>query len=316
MSGTDDGTIVVTLIRDGSPAASAGIKLGAVITEWGGKPISEAAKTVVLQSSNASTPAPLLDAKLRDLTRGPLGSKVSVTFQNPGETPKTVELTRDAPKAAQGVQRDAPQVKDNKLPSGIGYVKIDNFTSGGGLPRFDGVVDQLIKDNVPAIIIDIRSNPGGLSQLADAMASRFFDKPATISQMYTKDGRYAYVSLVDPRQPVYNGCVAVLVDMFTASSGDMFAYTFKSTKRGQIVGQTPSYGGGGTVSGGMYRLPDGAQIQVPTGGSYDTQHNIVVEGQGVAPDVKVPLTAESLLSPKDTVLDAAVQAMTTCGKKQ
>ena len=107
----------------------------------------------------------------------------------------------------------------------------------------------------------------------------------------------------------------MLVDNNTASSGDIFAYTFKSSKRAIIVGNTPSAGMAGTVSGGFYNLPDNAFIQVPTGGFYDDNKQLVVEGQGVAPDVQVPITVESLLSPEDGVLDAAVKAVTECSQQ-
>jgi C-terminal processing protease CtpA/Prc len=108
---------------------------------------------------------------------------------------------------------------------------------------------------------------------------------------------------------LYLGCVTVLVDANTASSGDIFAYTFKSSKRATIVGNTPSAGMAGTVSGGMYYLPNDAYIQVPTAGFFDLQGNLQVEGTGVEPDVKVPVSVKSLLSPDDEVLNVAT---TTC----
>jgi len=103
--------------------------------------------------------------------------------------------------------------------------------------------------------------------------------------------------------------VAILVDVNTASSGDLFAYTFKLGKRAIIVGQTPSSGMAGTVSGGQYQLPGGAFIQVPTGGFVDENGKTAIEGECVVPDVLVPITVESLLSPEDTVLNVAVAAL-------
>jgi C-terminal peptidase prc len=312
LSALTDGSIVVTLLREGGPAANAGMKFGAVITEWDGKPILEAIKSVVLQSSNAGSPHALLDVQLRDLVRGPLGSKVSVTFQNPGEAPKTAEITRVEPQPATGPRTDPPQLTNDVMPSGVGYIRINAFDELETLHKFDETVTRLIEAKVPAIIIDVRSNPGGLSQMSDAMASRFFDKSFTVGTLISLDGRMVYKDVVEPRQPLFNGCVAVLVDQFSASSADIFAYTFKSQQRGKIVGNTPSYGASGTVSGGFYNLPDGVFIQVPTGGFFNDDKKLVVEGEGVEPDVKVPLTVESLLSPADEVLDAAVQAVGQC----
>ena len=96
------------------------------------------------------------------------------------------------------------------------------------------------------------------------------------------------------------------MDRNTASTGDIFAYTFKSSKRATVVGHTPSSGMAGTISGGEYYLPDSAYIQVPTGGFTDEAGNLAVEGVGVVPDIVVPVTVDSLLSTRDDVLEAAV----------
>lgn len=303
-----DGQIVVNVLRDNGPATDAGIQRGAIISEWEGKPIAEALRNVVLQSSNASTPHALAALQLRDLTRGPLGSKVTLTFTNPGGTPETATLTRDTPRRINAVTTE-PQIVDDRLPSGLGYIRIENFTGARRLAEFDRAVSSLIAQNVPGIIIDVRSNPGGFSQMSDAMASRFFDEPFRIGRQFSPDGRLVFQMQVEPRTPIYSGPVAVLVDVNTASAGDLFAYTFKMSNRALIVGFTPSGGLAGTVSGGQYYLPDGAFIQVPTGGLLDEQGQTVIEGTGVAPDVLVPLTVDVLLSDEDAVLKAAEDAL-------
>ncbi len=310
---TTDGKVVVTAIRPDSPADKAGIKRGAVLTQWDGKPIDEALRNVVLQSANASTPHALLNIRLSLLQRGKLGSTAQVTFQNPGAQPTTATITRVEPQriTLPGTTLNA---KDNKLPSGIGYIRINAFSNGALLGSFDKIVDQLVKENVPGIIIDVRSNPGGFSQLSDAMASRFFDQAFVIGRQFSPDGRLVYQMRVDPREPTYKGLVAILVDVNTSSAGDLFAYTFKLGKRALIVGNTPSGGLAGTVSGGQYYLPGGAFIQVPTGGFVDENGKIAVEGTGVVPDLLVPATVESLLSPDDEVLIGAEQALLQ-GKK-
>jgi carboxyl-terminal processing protease len=236
-----------------------------------------------------------------------------VTFQNPGAAPTTAAITRVEPQRFNSPGTTL-NVKDNKLASGIGYIRINAFSNGALLSSFDKIVDQLIKENVPGIIIDVRSNPGGFSQLSDAMTSRFFDRAFVIGRQFSPDGRLVYQMRVDPREPTYKGLVAILVDVNTSSAGDLFAYTFKLGKRALIVGNTPSGGLAGTVSGGQYYLPDGAFIQVPTGGFVDENGKIAVEGTGVVPDLLVPATVDSLLSPEDEVLIGAEQALLQ-GKK-
>ncbi len=306
LDSTSDGQVVVVLVRADSPADKAGIKTGAIITQWDGKPIQEALDNLVLQFSNSSTPHGLIAVRLSQLPFGKLGTSVRVTFQNPGQQPTTATLTRVEPQPARGSGSATPDVRDNKLPSGLGYIRISSFITAANLRGFDRAVDGLIEDNVPGIIIDVRSNPGGFSQISDAMASRFFDKGFVVGRDYTSDGRLRFMMMVDPRPPIYSGPVVILVNRNTASAGDLFAYTFKLARRATIVGHTPSAGMAGTVSGGQYTLPDGAFIQVPTGGFTDDSGKLAVEGVGVVPDIVVPVTIESLLSSQDSVLDAAV----------
>jgi len=307
-----DGRIAVSLLTPTGPANAAGIKLGAVIQTVDNTPVLDYIQGLTLQYANASTPHALLAIRLGLLNRGPLGSKVSITYQNPGEAATTVTLTRALPQRVS--VKLPPATKDNVLPSGMGYVRIPNFTEMKSLRDADSAIDSLIAQNVPGIILDVRDNPGGLSQISDAIASRFFDKPFIIATDRALDKRAVYQMQIEPRTKVYSGLVAVLVNVNTSSAGDLFAYTFASSKRALIVGTTPSGGLFGTVSGGQYFLPGKAFIQVPTGGSYDAGGNIIIEGKGVAPDVLVPVTVESITSGQDTVLKAAEDAL-LAGKK-
>jgi C-terminal processing protease CtpA/Prc len=307
---TSDGQVVVTLVRPGSSADQAGIQRGAILLEWDGVPILEAAENVLLQYSNASTPHALQAIQLNQLQRGgSIGSSVEVTFTNPGESaPQTVTIVRDSPQRVNEIMDELP-VSDDKLPSGVGYIRIPDFGSIDVLYNFDETLDKLIAENVPGIVIDVRGNPGGLSQIADALASRFYTEAFIVGELMTEDGRITYMSAIDPRESAYTGAVAVLVDRNSASAAELFAYSMSLNENVVIVGNTPSGGLAGTVSGGQYLLPNDAFIQVPTGAFIDQDGGIIVEGAGVVPDVVVPLSAESILSPQDEVLLAAEQAV-------
>lgn len=298
-----DGRIAVGNLGRGGPAQRAGIAIGAVILAWDGRPIEAALTDVVLQTSNASTPHALLAQRLWNLNRGPFGSSVTITYQNPGAAPATLTLTRADPQPL-ARPTPTPPVTGNVLPSGVGYIRIEQFISMSQLNAFDAAVTALIERGAPGIILDVRANPGGFSQISDAMASRFFEEGFLIGRQ-VQEGRLTFQMQVDPRPPIFSGPVAVLVDVNTASAGELFAYTFASTGRGLIVGSTPSGGLAGTVSGGQYLLPGGAFIQVPTGNLLDDQGREIVEGKGVPPDVLVPVTVESLVTGADDVLAAA-----------
>lgn len=302
-----DGRIAVAGLGNGGPAHAAGIQIGAVITAWNGQPVEKALDQTTLFVSNASTPHALLKWKLWSINRGPNGSRADVTYQNPGAEEATATLTRGDPQRLTR-QTPAPQVSDNLLPSGLGYIRVEDFVGFPEFEEFDRILTSLIERNAPGIIIDVRANPGGFSQISDAMASRFFEAPFVLGRMI-QEGKHAFQMQIDPRPPIYTGPVAILVDSDTSSAGDLFAYTFQSRGRGLIVGSTPSAGMAGTVSGGQYYLPQGGFIQVPTGNLLDDNGEQIVEGEGVAPDVLVPITVESLVAGQDDVLAAAEQAL-------
>ncbi len=303
-----DGRVAVAALRTGGPAARSGIRIGAILTAWEGVPIREAMARVVFFSSNASTPHVRERLQLTSLQRGTLGTTVEVTFQNVGEAEQTVTLRRDSPGPV-NLTQEQPQVRANKLPSGVGYIRIESFVGAERLPNFDRAVSALIAEGVPALILDVRGNPGGFSQMSDAMASRFFSEGFLVGRTFAPDGRLVFQMAVEPREPIFTGSVAVLVDGGTSSAGDLFAYTMQRNGRALIIGHTPSGGLAGTVSGGQYYLPARGFIQVPTGALIDDEGQIIVEGTGVIPDVLVPLTLESLRSPADEVLQAAEAAL-------
>ncbi|NLF79025.1 MAG: peptidase S41, partial [Chloroflexi bacterium] len=77
-----------------------------------------------------------------------------------------------------------------------------------------------------------------------------------------------------------------------------------------VVGHTPTGGFTGEVSDGQYTLPTGLSMQIPTGRPVDpVTGETLIEGVGVVPDVRVPVTVESLLSDEDEVLRAAEAAL-------
>jgi C-terminal processing protease CtpA/Prc len=110
--------------------------------------------------------------------------------------------------------------------------------------------------------------------------------------------------------PYYDGPVVVLVNEMTVSAGDLFAYTMQMDHRATVVGFTASSGSVGEVADGQYLLPGSLQAQIPTGRPLDpVTGQTIIEGEGVIPDIRVPLTREALLSPEDEVLQAAEQAI-------
>jgi hypothetical protein len=113
--------------------------------------------------------------------------------------------------------------------------------------------------------------------------------------------------MIPPREDLqYNGDVVVLVGPACASACEFFSYNMTVNDRATIVGQYPSDGAGGSVE--QFLMPEDTTVQMTIGRAVDADGNIHLEGKGVVPDVKVPVTFETLqqmANGEDVVLDVA-----------
>jgi hypothetical protein len=91
-----------------------------------------------------------------------------------------------------------------------------------------------------------------------------------------------------------------------ASACEFFSYNMTINDRATVVGQYPSEGAGGSVED--FIMPENLSVQITVGRAVDAEGNIHLEGKGVVPDVRVPVTAETLrriANGEDVVLEAA-----------
>jgi hypothetical protein len=166
---------------------------------------------------------------------------------------------------------------------------------------------------VQGIIIDIRQNGGGSAYLGDQLPAYFFDEEYVLgnSAFYDEsiddfvidpDDEDEFV-LVDPSLR-FEGEIAVLVGPNCASACESFAYNMTLGDRAAIVGQYPTAGLGGSVED--FNMPEGVSIRFTIGRSLDADGNIHIEGIGVVPNVRVPVTEETLLTDEDVILQYAI----------
>lgn len=320
----DDGRVIVNFLLEGGPAAEAGIELKAEITAIDGKPIEQAISDIVPWSSPFSSEHVRHLQQLRYVTRFPLGQDVEIQYKNPGESEtKTVTLTtvdeRDSFRSssfARGLTGFEQPIEYRLLDSGFAYVKIYSFSDSARLSisLWERMIQTLNQQQIPGLIIDMRQNGGGSGYLADQMAAYFFNEPLTLGNTASydegKDSFYMDPNLEEkyflpPESLRYNGNIAVLVGPFCNSACEFFSWDMTQQDRAAIVGQYPTAGlGGGQTT---YLMPDGLQLQYSTGRHLDKDGNVVVEGTGVPPTVKVPVNEETLFTEGDPILDAAVE---------
>ena len=329
MRDTDDGKIIANFILEGGPAQKAGMEWGTEVISLDGEPASEVVDATMPWSSPFSNPIIKRLQQLRYATRFKLDKgQVEVTFKNPGGNEQTATLdvvneydsfTFSSFYADQSAT--ALPVEFEILPSGYGYIKISSFLDNDvlSIQVWERALKYFNDNEIPGVILDLRVNGGGSGWLANQMAAYFFDKEIVVgntARYNTGSGEF-YMDpgdeqrMIPPRAELqYSGPVAVMVGPACASACEFFSYNMTINDRAIIVGQYPSDGAGGSVE--QFVMPEGLTVQMTMGRAVDAEGNIHLEGKGVVPDVKVPVTAETLqrqFKGEDVVLEAAVKAI-------
>jgi C-terminal processing protease CtpA/Prc len=314
-----NGQVVVVYIQPGGPANLAGMQVGAQVTAFNGLPIADAISKAMPLSPQSTTYG-LRYEQTVIFNRGPVGASASVSFTNPGENSKTASLVSiyelDSLFATyMGGERDTNVLpaEYKVLPNGIGYVKVNsNYDDLGLLVRIFQRSMQTFKDNaVKGLIIDLRYNFGG-SPLG--LAGFLYDKEIPLGQLEYYSDKSGKFEPEGPRDRVLPNVeqftfdkMVLLVDQFCFSACEIEAYGISQVPGMRVMGQFPTGGVEGETARGDFKLPDGMSFTVPTGRFLLPDGSIFLEGTGVQPDLKLNITADSVLSGSDTVLNAAIE---------
>lgn len=323
----DDGRVVVNYLLPGGPAEAAGIQLLAEIKTFNGEPIAAALDAVnpVSTFSFGVEHTRRLE-QLRQLLLSPLGTQVRVSYVNPGETSEQKAVLnsineQDSYNFASQEKSEADAtfnlpVEYRMLPSGYAYVSINSFSDNDRLSIqiWERLMRTLNQQGTPGLIVDMRHNTGGSGWLADQMAAYFFDDALNLGNAEAYDEAKGEFYL-DPNaeeyfyppeeQFRYHGDIAVLVAPTCISACEFFTRDMTLQDRAAIVGQYPTAGGGGGIKAVL--LPQGIYFQFPVARNLDADGNIIIEGVGIIPTVKVPVDEETVVSTEDVVLNAAIE---------
>ena len=124
--------------------------------------------------------------------------------------------------------------------------------------------------------------------------------------------------MIPPRSDLqYDGKVVLMVGPGCVSACEFFSHAMTIDNRATVVGQYPSAGGGGSVD--QFVMPGGLFVEMPIGKTLDKDGNIIIEGVGIVPTVKVPVTVSTVIAAAkgaDVVLNAAekeIESETTGG---
>ncbi len=319
----DDGRVIVNFLLEGGPAQTAGIQLKAEILELNGTPIGEAISDTIAWSAPFSTEHFRRLQQLRYVTRFPLGTEVEVQYRNPGDSdPQTTRLTTveefdsfSASSFNRGLTGFEQPIDYELLDSGYGYVKIYSFNDSARLTiqLWERLIQTMNDNQIPGLIIDMRQNGGGSGFLADQMAAYFFNEPLVVGNTasydelkgeFFADPELEQRYFLPPENLRYDGNIAVLIGPNCLSACEFFTWNMTQQERAAVVGQYSTGGLGGSQT--PFTMPEGLVLQYSSGRPLDKDGNIIIEGVGVPPTVKVPVDEDTLFAEGDPILEAAI----------
>ncbi|MEC8901875.1 MAG: carboxy terminal-processing peptidase, partial [Pseudomonadota bacterium] len=239
-----------------------------------------------------------------DLIRGPKGSVVRLDVVPAQAVDMTrsqiVEITRDTVSLEdQAAHSEVIEVMRDGEPHRIGvinvptfYVDFDAWQAGEEEYRSTTrdvarEIDNLKKEGVEGIVLDLRNNGGGALQEANSLIGLFIDRGPTV-QVRDAQGR---IQLYGDSEAgtVYDGPLTVLVNRLSASASEIFAGAIQDYGRGIVVGASTF--GKGTVQT-LNELSHG-QIKLTRAKFYRISGDST-QNRGVEPDITFP----SLIDPE------------------
>ncbi len=262
---------IVRVFAD-SPAYEAGMKPGDILYKVEDKIVASESLTVLVNN----------------YIKGKEGTQVNITvYRQDKDEYVEMTLTRKS--------IEVPTVEHQMLADNIGYVLITQFDQVT-TKQFTDAVDELTAQGMKGLVLDLRSNPGGLLNSAVDIAdyllpdnfTRYEKGDGKTLVVYTadKNGKGEHYSASDGHQ--VDLPIAVLVNGDSASASEVLTGALKDYNWATVVGTT-SYGKGIVQS--LIPLGDGSAIKI-TVAHYYTPSGFDLHGKGIEPDVKVELDEE------------------------
>jgi carboxyl-terminal processing protease len=255
--GRKNGDYVVVSAVEGSPAFEAGFKPGDAVLEIDGQSIRG---------------IPLAD--VLEKVRGRGGSRICLTVKSRNDaTARRVTLRRKV--------MTIPPVKRAMVADRIGYVKIVNFQSSTSR-ELQNALSALLQESrggLRGLVLDLRSNPGGLLEQAVRSADLFLND-RVITYVKAREESANATFRASGRGPLLDCPIIVLIDRGTASSAEILAGALKGLPNVTLMGET-SFGKASVQ--GVFPLPGGMGLRLTTA-HYLTPDGRDIDGFGIAPD--------------------------------
>ena len=312
-----EGRVIVTEVLDPGLRAK-GIMPGLEVVSVDGVEVKTYAARELAPYVSASTPQ---DEELRtfgyEFLRGAVGSAPRVAFRDAAGKQFEQQVPRVGRDARKAAMASSPSFEFSMLPGEVAYVSLNSFEDNSAADAWLAAFDEIAKSS--ALVIDVRRNGGGNSEVGYKILSTLDDKAFLTSRWATRDYKPAWRAW-SKEQPMYAEApgavqpdpqrqykkpVLVLTSAATFSSAEDFAVAFDGMQRGTLVGTAT---GGSTGQPLFIKLPGGGSARICT--KQDTYPDgRAFVGVGVQPQHIVAQTVEGVRAGRDEVLDAALATL-------
>ncbi|WP_313072920.1 S41 family peptidase [Lacrimispora sp.] len=274
----DTGIVTITKVFEGTPGAQAGILPGDILYKVGDKEVTGMD----------------LELVVKDHIKGEKGTPVTITVLRK-DTGKYIDMTMERN------QITVPTVEYTMLPDKVGYISVSQFDEVT-TDQFKSAIDDLEKQGMKKMVVDLRNNPGGIVDSVVSMLDYILpddlqvkgdpnlvrkkkdktllvymaDKNGKGEQYYAKDGHQVDVPM------------AVLVNGQSASASEVFSGALKDYGKAKLVG-TKTFGKG--IVQTLFPLDNGTAVKM-TIAHYYTPNGFDLHKKGLEPDVPVELKEE------------------------
>lgn len=280
--------LLITRIAEEGPAEQAGLRPYDIITMVDSTPI---------------TPTYLLgDGDYGSLIRGPVGSRVTITYTRGDTANQTLEVVRDV------IRGDAfPEAVATRNAHGLIVLTIDSFDRDhlASLVQ-DALLRAAGDEPVTGLIIDVRENGGGSIEDMLSVISLFHDGGSIGTQV---DRNNIYQLHVPTRRvmPGYADIpIVILTSSATASAAEMFSAGMRHLRAAVIIGETTA---GNSENLFPYDLEDGSVLWVAEL-LYKQPNGSFIEDVGIVPDIVLTDAWEQDETTDDPFIHAAVDYLT------
>ncbi len=273
----EDERLTVVAPLDGTPAFRAGLRTGDVILK--------------IDGSNADGMS-IAEAVRR--MRGAPGTKVTLRIDRDGFT-----KPRDIPLMREHVRLNPVEAR---VVDGYAVIRIKSFQerTGNYLEEALRRLEQELEGDIPGLVLDLRSNPGGLLDQAVSVADRWLSEGVIVKTRGR--GTYAEISRAHRAGTEPGYPMVVLVNEGSASASEIVAGALQDHGRAVLMG-TSTFGKGSVQT--VMDLEDGSGLKL-TVARYFTPSGRPIGEQGVHPDVVVEAVwdPDEAIAKKESTLEA------------